>query len=99
MESILLAGKPTTAGARAIAARRRRFLAAPGVAFALAGCAPVGPDFVQPAAIVSPQYKEIKGWKIATPRASEPKGRWWAAFGDPELDGLISVVAVSNQTI
>ena len=66
---------------------------------ALSGCAPVGPNFERPAAIVSPQFKEIKGWKIATPRANEPKGDWWSVFHDPELDQLIRVVAVSNQTI
>jgi NodT family efflux transporter outer membrane factor (OMF) lipoprotein len=48
---------------------------------------------------VSPQFKEIKGWKIATPRANEPKGEWWSPFRDPELDQLMRVVAVSNQTI
>ncbi len=66
---------------------------------ALSGCAPVGPNFERPAAIVSPQFKEIRGWKIATPRANEPKGAWWSVFHDPELDQLIRVVAVSNQTI
>ena len=99
MEPILPAGKPGFAGARAIARRGRTVLAAPGVAVALAGCAPVGPDFVQPAAIISPQYKEIKGWKVATPCANEPKGPWWDAFGDPELDRLLRVVEVSNQTV
>ncbi len=79
--------------------RPRTSFAALGVASALAGCAPVGPDFIQPAAIVSPQFKEIKGWKIATPRANEPKGRWWTVFRDPELDSLERVVVVSNQTI
>ncbi len=63
------------------------------------GCTPVGPNFERPAAIVSPQFKEIKGWKIATPRANEPKGEWWSVFRDPELDQLMRVVAVSNQTI
>jgi NodT family efflux transporter outer membrane factor (OMF) lipoprotein len=48
---------------------------------------------------VSPQYKEIKGWKIATPRESEPKGAWWSVFHDPELDRLEQVVVVSNQTV
>ena len=66
---------------------------------ALTGCAPVGPNFERPAAIVSPQFKEIRGWKIATPRANEPKGEWWSVFHDPELDQLMQVVAVSNQTI
>ncbi len=65
----------------------------------LSGCAPVGPNFERPAAIVSPQFKEIKGWKIATPRANESKGEWWSVFHDPELDQFMRVVVVSNQTI
>src|SRR6202050_2784765 len=68
-------------------------------ALAVSGCAPVGPNFERPAAIVSPQFKEIKGWKIATPRASEPKGAWWSVFHDPELDQLMPDVVVSNQTV
>jgi NodT family efflux transporter outer membrane factor (OMF) lipoprotein len=66
---------------------------------ALSGCAPVGPNFERPAAIVSHEFKELKGWKIATPRANEPRGEWWSIFHDPELDQLERVVAVSNQTI
>jgi NodT family efflux transporter outer membrane factor (OMF) lipoprotein len=76
-------------------ARAAPFLAS----VACAGCAPVGPNFERPAAIVSPQFKEIKGWKIATPRANEPKGEWWSVFHDPELDRLMRVVVVSNQTV
>ena len=76
-------------------ARAAPFLAS----LACPGCAPVGPNFERPAAIVSHQFKEIKGWKIATPRANEPKGEWWSVFHDPELDQLMPVVAVSNQTI
>ena len=68
-------------------------------AIAVSSCAPVGPNFERPAAIVSPQFKEIKGWKIATPRENEPKGEWWSVFHDPELDRLMRVVVVSNQTI
>jgi outer membrane protein TolC len=69
------------------------------VALLLSGCAPVGPNFERPAAIVSPQFKEIAGWKIATPRANEPKGAWWSVFHDSELDQLMRVVVVSNQTV
>ncbi len=80
-----------------------RTLASPfaslGAATLLAGCAAVGPDFVRPAAIVSPQYKEIAGWKIAAPRASEAKGSWWTVFHDPVLDRLEEAVAISNQTV
>jgi NodT family efflux transporter outer membrane factor (OMF) lipoprotein len=68
-------------------------------AFALAGCAAVGPNFERPAALVSPEFKEMKGWKIATPRESEPKGPWWSVFHDPELDRLMPDVVVSNQTV
>jgi len=68
-------------------------------ALAISGCAAVGPNFERPAAIVSPQFKEIKGWKLATPRESEPKGDWWSVFRDPELDQLLRDVVVSNQTV
>ncbi len=74
--------------------------AAPFLAsIACSGCAPVGPNFERAAAIVSPQFKEMKGWKIATPRANEQKGDWWSVFHDPELNQLMPVVEVSNQTI
>jgi NodT family efflux transporter outer membrane factor (OMF) lipoprotein len=75
------------------------WIAFPALAAALSGCAPVGPNFVKPAAIVSPQYKEFKGWKVATPSNREPKGDWWVVFRDPELDRLEPVVAISNQTV
>jgi len=78
---------------------RRTWPAAAALALPLAACAPVGPDYLRPAAIVSPQYKEFKGWKLATPRDDFAKGEWWRLFGDPVLDGLESQVAVSNQTI
>ena len=65
----------------------------------LAACAPVGPDYLRPAAIVSTQYKEIKGWKLASPHDDLAKGEWWRLFADPTLDRLEAQVAVSNQTI
>jgi len=99
-------GKRRAAGPARLAASARglRFLAAGRAAplialLACSGCAPVGPNFERPAAIVSPEFKEIKGWKIATPRANEPRGEWWSVFHDPELDRLERVVAVSNQTV
>ena len=48
---------------------------------------------------MSPEYKEIKGWKVATPRSAEPKGAWWIVFRDPELDRLENAVVISNQTV
>ena len=44
----------------------------------LFGVRPGRSELQRPAAIVSPEFKEIKGWKIATPRANEPKGEWWS---------------------
>jgi NodT family efflux transporter outer membrane factor (OMF) lipoprotein len=86
-------------GAAAAQARGLTALAALAVAGAVEGCAPVGPDFLRPAAVVSPQYKEIAGWKVATPRTRESKGDWWSIFHDPELSRLEEAVAISNQTV
>ncbi len=99
MEPILSARSSGAACGNEIASRTRIPFAALATAASLAGCAPVGPNFELPAAIVSPQYKEIAGWKIATPRANEPKGDWWSVFHDPELARLASAVAISNQTV
>jgi NodT family efflux transporter outer membrane factor (OMF) lipoprotein len=77
---------------------RRRFVVL-FVAMPLLGCNPVGPDYLRPAAIVPAHYKEIKGWRVATPRDDAAKGEWWKAFGDRELDRLEAEVSVSNQTL
>ncbi|RBP05031.1 NodT family efflux transporter outer membrane factor (OMF) lipoprotein [Roseiarcus fermentans] len=100
----ILAPKPLISLARRQSCARRSTRlwggsAAVLAAVALAGCAPVGPNFQQAAAVISPQYKEIAGWKVATPRAGEPKGDWWNAFRDPELSRLEEAVAISNQTV
>ena len=99
MESILPAHPSGAACQNAVASRAKTPFAALATAAALAGCAPVGPDFERPAAVVSPRYKEIAGWKVATPRPDEPKGEWWSLFHDPELAELERAVAISNQTV
>ncbi len=66
---------------------------------ALSGCVSVGPDYVKPAAIVPAQYKEIKGWKLGSPRDDFAKGEWWRLFGDAELNTLEAQVVISNQTL
>jgi NodT family efflux transporter outer membrane factor (OMF) lipoprotein len=78
---------------------RRTWPTIAALALPLAACAPVGPDFFRPAAIVPAHFKEIKGWKLATPHDDLAKGAWWRLFADPVLDRLESQVAVSNQTI
>ena len=64
----------------------------------LAGCT-VGPDYVRPKVETPLAYKETGDWKPAEPRDAAARGRWWAMFGDAQLDGLMAQVDVSNQTI
>lgn len=65
---------------------------------ALAGCA-VGPDYTRPTIQAPEAYKETGTWKAAEPADDVPRGKWWQAFGDPVLDGLMEKVAVSNQSL
>jgi NodT family efflux transporter outer membrane factor (OMF) lipoprotein len=67
-------------------------------AAALYGCM-VGPDYVRPATPVPEAYKEIAGWKVAQPGDEGPRGSWWEAFNDPDLNALEAQVDISNQTI
>jgi NodT family efflux transporter outer membrane factor (OMF) lipoprotein len=68
------------------------------LAFSLAACS-VGPDYHRPAAPVPAAFKELDGWKSATPRAKIEKGAWWSVFDDPVLDGLERQVTVTNQNV
>lgn len=64
----------------------------------LAACT-FGPDYQNPGAPVSPAYKEVKGWKIATPRDDIDRGEWWSIYHDATLTALERQVDVSNQTL
>jgi len=65
---------------------------------AFAGCA-VGPDYHRPPADAPAEFKEMKGWRAATPGDALPRGDWWTVFADPELDALMRRVDVSNFNI
>lgn len=65
---------------------------------ALAGCA-VGPDYVPQAAPVPNTFKELKGWKVATPGDQLSRGKWWSVYHDSRLADLIKQVEISNQTV
>jgi NodT family efflux transporter outer membrane factor (OMF) lipoprotein len=65
---------------------------------ALAGCA-VGPDYVPEAAPVPNTFKELKGWKVATPSDQLDRGDWWSFYRDPKLAFLLKQVEISNQTV
>jgi NodT family efflux transporter outer membrane factor (OMF) lipoprotein len=64
----------------------------------LYGCA-AGPDYVRPPVETPAAWKEAGNWKPAEPRDTEARGKWWAAFGDAQLDTLIGQIDISNQTI
>ena len=75
------------------------------VALLSTGCA-VGPNYKRPAAPVPPAYKEElaaeateESWKAAEPRDQLLRGKWWEAFGDPELNPLEDQVGSSNQSV
>ncbi len=68
------------------------------VALLLSGCM-VGPDYHRAAAPLSANFKELPGWRLATPRDEAPKGAWWEAFGDPLLNRLELQVDIGNQTL
>lgn len=64
----------------------------------LAGCT-VGPDYVRAPAPVPGQYKELKGWKVATPSDTVDRGPWWSVYKDKRLDELLPQVEISNQNV
>lgn len=64
----------------------------------LGGCA-VGPDYIPESAPVPTTFKELKGWKAATPSDSLPRGNWWAFYKDTNLNVLIEQVEISNQNV
>jgi NodT family efflux transporter outer membrane factor (OMF) lipoprotein len=68
------------------------------LALALAACT-VGPDYERPPAPTSAAFKELDGWKPATPREAASDENWWSIYQDPVLNDLESQIDVSNQTL
>jgi NodT family efflux transporter outer membrane factor (OMF) lipoprotein len=64
----------------------------------LGGCM-VGPDYQRPPAPSPATFKELAGWKPATPQDIAPKGDWWEIFNDPLLNQLEARVDRDNQTL
>jgi NodT family efflux transporter outer membrane factor (OMF) lipoprotein len=59
----------------------------------------VGPDYLRPEAPEPVGYKELAGWKVATPADTADRGAWWAVFADRQLGTLLQQVEISNQTV
>jgi NodT family efflux transporter outer membrane factor (OMF) lipoprotein len=85
----------------------RLFLA--GCAIALAGC-DLAPAYTPPPVTVPNAFKEevvakpgrepkTGPWQSAQPADAAPRGPWWEAYHDPELNRLEAQVDVANQTL
>ncbi len=59
----------------------------------------VGPDYKRPSTPLTSVFKELPGWKLATPEDEAPKGQWWLAFHDPLLNRLETQIDTGNQTL
>jgi NodT family efflux transporter outer membrane factor (OMF) lipoprotein len=64
----------------------------------LAACA-VGPNYTPAPAPTATEFKELKGYKHATPRDNVDRGDWWGPYRDPRLSELLRQVEISNQTV
>ncbi|MBT0723468.1 efflux transporter outer membrane subunit [Rosenbergiella sp. S61] len=64
----------------------------------LTGCM-VGPDYHRPTQSLPLAFKEAKGWQQAQPQDAEQKGAWWQVYQDPQLNQLLSQVAIANQNV
>lgn len=69
-----------------------------GALLLLASCT-IGPKYEKPALETPQAFKEAGEWQVARPGDDVPKGKWWEAFNDPVLNGLVEQVEVSNQTL
>jgi NodT family efflux transporter outer membrane factor (OMF) lipoprotein len=63
------------------------------------GSCSVGPDYNKPSVETPATYKEMEGWKTATPQDEQQRGHWWEIYNDPQLNTLEEQVSVSNQNI
>ena len=77
---------------------RRAFFSC--IACLLAASCAVGPTYERPPVETPASFKEAGAeWKPAQPADAVPKGKWWEAFNDPVLSGLMEQVSVSNQQL
>ena len=70
----------------------------PWLCVLLAGCS-FSPKYNRPTVAVPASYKKVAGWKTAQPCDGLPRGKWWKAFNNPELDRIEEQVSASNQTV
>jgi NodT family efflux transporter outer membrane factor (OMF) lipoprotein len=69
------------------------------LACAVGGCS-LAPRYQRPTtAAPPPAYQEAGDWKVSAPADAIARGRWWAVFGDAQLDALESQVTDANQDL
>jgi multidrug efflux system outer membrane protein len=69
----------------------------------VAGCS-LAPTLEQPAVQTPAAFKELTpeergSWKTAQPAEAQPRGEWWRAFGDAQLDALEAEALAANQSL
>jgi NodT family efflux transporter outer membrane factor (OMF) lipoprotein len=65
----------------------------------LGGCS-LAPHYAPPKLTALPAaYKEAGPWQIAHPADKLPRGPWWKAYDDPELDRLEAMIDDRNPTV
>lgn len=64
----------------------------------LCGCS-LAPRYQPPTTAKIDQYKEAGNWMPAQPADSHPRGPWWQAFGDPQLDQLERQLNAANPDL
>lgn len=64
----------------------------------LLGC-DLAPDYEKPSVPEPAAFKENAQWSLAEPQDGIPKGTWWKAFHDPQLDVLEDGVTTANQNL
>ncbi|WP_018608052.1 efflux transporter outer membrane subunit [Uliginosibacterium gangwonense] len=68
---------------------------------AVAGCS-LAPHYERPPVATPAAFKEQLAdpqWKTAEPAEASPRGEWWTAFGDAQLNQLEAEAAAANQDL
>ena len=76
----------------------RAVLAAFTIVALVSACA-LGPIYRKPQVDVPVSWKIEAPWREAAPRDGAPKGSWWLAFGDPQLDRLERQALADSPTL
>lgn len=70
-----------------------------GLATLLASCS-LAPHYERPQVEAPETYKELAGdWQQTPVGDAIPRGDWWRAFGDPQLDSIEERLAQGNQDL